>query len=74
MLTWLFLIAAAITVAMVLFGMMDDSVMPMACPACHHDGSRTVAWYAATDRGVRCRSCKAKFKEHPNGSLVRDYG
>jgi hypothetical protein len=71
---WLFIIAAAITVAVILFGMMDEHVMPLACPACHYDGTRATTWYRATDRGVRCRSCKAAFREHANGSLVRDYG
>lgn len=74
MLTWLFLLASALVVAMVMFGMMDEHVMPLACPACHYDGTRATTWYRRVDSegGVRCRSCKASFKEHPNGTLVRE--
>jgi transcription elongation factor Elf1 len=72
-LVWLFLITAAIVVAMVLFGSMDELTMPFACPSCHHDSGQ-VPWYRAVDREgrVRCANCGAIFKEHPNGSLVRD--
>ncbi len=79
MLVWLFIIASAIVVAMVLFGMMDEWVMPFACPACHFDGGETLAghsdpWWRTVDREgrVRCKKCGVSFKEHPNGALVRD--
>jgi hypothetical protein len=72
-LVWLFIIASAIVVAMVLFDSMDETVMPFACPACHHDAGR-LPWYRTVDREgrVRCANCGAMFKEHPDGSLVRD--
>jgi hypothetical protein len=75
-LTWLFLIAAAVTVAMVVFGMMDEYAMPYACPVCHDSGTQTTPWYRVVDRegNVRCRNCSSYFREHPNGSLVRDPG
>jgi hypothetical protein len=72
-LVWLFILAAAVVTAMVLFGSMDETVMPFACPACHHDGGR-IAWYRTLDREgrVRCAHCGVSFREHPNGSLVRE--
>ena len=79
MLVWLFIIAAAVVTVMVLFGTMDETVMPFACPACHHDGGETLAgladhWYRPIDRDgrVRCTKCGVTFKEHPNGTLVRE--
>jgi hypothetical protein len=70
---WLFILAAAIVVAMVMFGSLDETAMPFACPACHHDSGQ-VPWYRSVDREgrVRCAKCSAVFKEHPNGALVRD--
>ena len=73
MLVWLFIIAAAVVTLMVLFGSIDETIMPFACPACHHDGGQ-VPWYRTVDREgrVRCAKCDVIFKEHPNGSLVRE--
>jgi hypothetical protein len=72
-LVWLFIIAAAGVTLMVLLGTMDETIMPLSCPACHDDGGQ-VPWYRAVDRQgrVRCAKCGVIFKEHPNGSLVRD--
>jgi hypothetical protein len=71
----LFILAAIAFVAIVFFSMQDDRVMPFACPACSYDGQigpPRITWYSARGSSVRCRSCSADFREHPDGSLVRD--
>ena len=78
MLTWLFILAAIAVCAMVMLGSMDAHVMPFGCPACHHGGDSSglgaaIPWYKeAGPELVRCRHCGAHFREHPNGSLVRE--
>jgi hypothetical protein len=78
-LVWLFILASVLVIAMVMFGTMHELVMPLSCPSCHHDGGEAIAgqhlhWYRELDRGgrVRCTQCGVVFKEHPNGSLVRE--
>jgi hypothetical protein len=71
----LFILAAIVFVAIVFFSMQDDRAMPFACPACQYDGQigpPSVTWYAQHGASVRCRSCGTDFREHPDGSLVRD--
>jgi hypothetical protein len=73
-----FLVASVIMLFVVIFGMMDDHVMPFGCPACYYDGDHDLAdqprpWYRPIGEGrVYCRYCHKRFKEHPNGSLVED--
>lgn len=74
----LFVIAAVVMAWVVVYGMMDAHVMPMACPHCHHGSDENVAgehrpWYVRSDaEHARCRWCGTRFREHPNGSLVED--
>jgi hypothetical protein len=73
-----FYVAAIVMFFVVVFGMMDDHVMPFGCPACYYDGDHDLAdqprpWYRRHHAGgVYCRSCHTRFKEHPNGALVED--
>jgi C4-type Zn-finger protein len=77
-LVWLFILAAIGVSLMVMFGSMDAHVMPFGCPACHHSSDRgvigpSIPWYKqVAAETVRCRYCGAQFREHPNGSLVRE--
>lgn len=73
-LAFLFLAGAVIMLFLVFVGMVDAEVMPFCCPACFADGDERIRWYRVVDRAgrVRCRSCGARFKEHPDGSLVAD--
>jgi len=77
-LVWLFILAAIGVCAMVMLGSMDAQVMPFGCPACHHGGESSVVgpgipwWKQMGSDVVRCRSCGAMFREHPNGTLVRE--
>jgi hypothetical protein len=73
----LFILAALLVGGMVLFGMLDAHVMPWSCPACARGDDSNIAgefrhWYVQRDGRTRCRWCGARFREHPNGSLVAD--
>jgi hypothetical protein len=74
----LFIIAAIVMAGFVFFGMADTELMPWSCPSCYHGADNNIAgqfrhWYVAhSDGSVRCRWCNARFREHPNGSLVPD--
>lgn len=72
-------IAAAILVGLIIFiDLMSDQVIPLTCPACFAGWSEDFfgqpeAWYLGEGDGrVRCRTCHARFKEHPDGTLHRD--
>jgi len=76
---YLFIAAAIIVFLMIALSMFDDRVMPWACPSCFEGsdedalGQRRTWYLAHRDGRVRCRWCRERFKEHPNGSLVRDH-
>ena len=78
LLALLFFVVAAIVGFVVYASMLDAHVMPAGCPSCFHatTGGLTrepVLWYQVMRPGAyRCRHCGARFKEHPDGSLVRD--
>lgn len=76
MLFYVFVIAATLVVLIILIDLMPD--MPLTCPACFAGWSEDLfgqpqAWYIGEGDGrVRCRTCHARFKEHPDGTLHRD--
>jgi hypothetical protein len=74
----LFYVGAVVMAAVIIFGMMDTHMMPLACPHCYHGSDENIAgehrpWFERhrEDR-ARCRWCGTWFHEHPNGSLVED--
>jgi hypothetical protein len=78
MITYIFILAAILLMALIYFGTMDVQEMPWMCPGCSHSGDRDILdeprrWYQWLSRDrVRCRHCGTCFKEHPNGSLVEE--
>jgi len=56
----------------------DQLAMPVACPACRNQTERTMFgnwrdwYYLEGDRRYECRQCHTRFREHPDGSFVRD--
>lgn len=78
MLTYLLILGAIAVVLLVVLGMVDSNVMPLACPKCYAGPDEDIfdrprSWYEVARSGrVRCRTCHRWFKEHPDGSLVED--
>jgi hypothetical protein len=76
-LAFLFIASAILVMITIYFSMLDAHVMPWSCPACYHGADEDIAggrrhWYLSYGDHVRCRWCGASFKEHPDGSIVRD--
>ena len=78
MLTYVFILVAILVVLVILIDMMPDDVMPLSCPACSAGWSEDVVgrpqpWYIRERPGrARCRMCRVRFKEHPDGTLHPD--
>jgi hypothetical protein len=75
-LTYVFIIAAILVGLIIVIDLMPD--MPLSCPACFAGWSEDLfgqpqPWYIREHHErVRCRTCHARFKEHPDGTLHRD--
>jgi hypothetical protein len=78
-LTYLFILAVILVGLVIVLDLMPDEIMPLSCPACFAGGSKDVfgrprSWYIRERHGrARCRTCQARFKEHPDGTLHRDH-
>jgi len=73
----LFVIAAVILILTIMIQMATTDAMPWTCAKCFYPGDddqlgRHRPWYSQTERGYRCVHCGARFKEHPDGTLVED--
>ncbi|HEX3474426.1 MAG TPA: hypothetical protein VHT91_05260 [Kofleriaceae bacterium] len=78
MLIYIFLVAALLVGLVIVLDLMPDDIMPLSCPACSAGWSEDVVgrprpWYVRERHGrTRCRTCHARFKEHPDGTLHPD--
>jgi hypothetical protein len=74
----LFFLGAALLAWLIFRDMTGTDVMPLSCASCHFGGDDDLGgsrrpWYV-DEQGdhVHCRRCGARFREHPNGTLVED--